>query len=112
MADHGRPGLDSNGYVVVAQAEAGDINTRPTQPVSPHTKAPLGPVLACVAVASLGAFAFGYHLGVVNGPLGAIAADLGFAENAALQGMVCSLPASTIVRSYADSDSIARPSST
>ena len=31
---------------------------------------------------------FGYHLGVVNGPLAAIAADLGFAGDAALQGLV------------------------
>ena len=49
---------------------------------------PLGPVIRCVVIATMGAFAFGYHLGVVNGPLGAIAADLGFAENAGLQGAV------------------------
>lgn len=48
------------------------------------------PVLAAVAVASCGAFSFGYHLGVVNGPLGAIATDLGFASNAGLQGLVVS----------------------
>lgn len=36
----------------------------------------------------LAAFLFGYHLGVVNGPLDAIAADLGFAGNAVLQGSV------------------------
>ena len=50
----------------------------------------LMPVFLSVAVASCGAFAFGYHLGVLNGPLGTIAADLGFAENAALQGFVIS----------------------
>ena len=49
---------------------------------------PLGPVIKCVVIASMGAFCFGYHLGVVNGPLGAIAADLGFADNAGLQGAV------------------------
>ena len=49
---------------------------------------PLGPVVRCVVIASMGAFAFGYHLGVVNGPLEAIAADLGFAGNAGLQGAV------------------------
>ena len=48
----------------------------------------LGPVIKCVVIASMGAFCFGYHLGVVNGPLGAIAADLGFADNAGLQGAV------------------------
>ncbi|KAK9820324.1 hypothetical protein WJX72_008975 [[Myrmecia] bisecta] len=53
-------------------------------------KSSLGPVLYCVAIASLGAFAFGFHLGVVNGPLAAIAADLGFGGNAALQGTVVS----------------------
>lgn len=53
-------------------------------------KAGLLPVLFAVAVASCGAFAFGYHLGVLNGPLERIAADLGFAGNASLQGLVIS----------------------
>ncbi len=48
----------------------------------------LAPVLRAVFVACMGAFAFGYHLGVVNGPLEAIAADLGFAGNKGLQGLV------------------------
>ena len=48
----------------------------------------LAPVLAAVMIASFGALAFGYHLGVVNGPLDAIAAELGFAGNAGLQGLV------------------------
>lgn len=48
----------------------------------------LSPVLTAVAVACAGAFAFGFHLGVVNGPLEAIASDLGFAGDKALQGMV------------------------
>lgn len=50
----------------------------------------LATVLIGVAAASCGAFSFGYHLGVVNGPLQAIAADLGFAGNAGLQGLVVS----------------------
>jgi sugar porter (SP) family MFS transporter len=53
-------------------------------------KAGLLPVLFAVAVASCGAFAFGYHLGVLNGPLERIAADLGFEGNANLQGLVIS----------------------
>ena len=60
--------------------------------------ASLTPVLWAVAVASMGVLAFGYHLGVVNGPLNAIAADLGFAGNAGLQGAVttaCSRLSST-----------------
>ena len=56
--------------------------------VDDSTQIPLGPVIRCVVIASMGAFSFGYHLGVVNGPLGAIAADLGFADNAGLQGAV------------------------
>ncbi|MEW5317035.1 MAG: hypothetical protein WDW38_008366 [Sanguina aurantia] len=50
----------------------------------------LTPVLTAVAVACMGALAFGFHLGVVNGPLEAIAADLGFPGDKALQGMVVS----------------------
>ena len=61
-----------------AAADLGDS----TQPAS------LTPVIWAVVIASFGAFAFGYHCGVVNGPLNAIAADLGFAGNAALQGTV------------------------
>lgn len=53
-------------------------------------KVNLMPAFLAVAVASCGAFAFGYHLGVLNGPLGTIAADLGFAESASLQGLVIS----------------------
>ena len=48
------------------------------------------PVLLAVSVACCGAFCFGYHLGVLNGPLHTIAVDLGFAENASLQGLVVS----------------------
>lgn len=48
----------------------------------------MGAVLVAVGVACMGAFAFGYHLGVVNGPLEAIAKELGFAGNQALSGLV------------------------
>lgn len=47
------------------------------------------PVYKAVAIACCGAFLFGYHLGVLNGPLQQLAADLNFAENVALQGLVC-----------------------
>lgn len=50
--------------------------------------ASLRPVLLAVVVASMGAFAFGYHLAVLNGPLQAISADLGFAGKPALEGLV------------------------
>ena len=45
-------------------------------------------VLFSVFVCSLGAMLFGLHLGIVNGPLDAIAADLGFASNPQLKGAV------------------------
>lgn len=45
-------------------------------------------VMLCVAVASMGAFSFGYALGVVNGPLGALSSSLGFGGDAFRQGLV------------------------
>ena len=45
-------------------------------------------VYKAVVTACLGAFLFGYHLGVVNGPLGQIAADLSFGDNVSMQGLV------------------------
>jgi len=59
----------------------------PTPAPTPHSLLAVG---ASVAVAALGAFAFGYHLGVVNGPLDAIATSLGFAGDAGKQGAVVS----------------------
>lgn len=50
-------------------------------------------VYKAVVIACLGAFLFGYHLGVVNGPLGQIAADLNFGDNVSLQGLVRPLAA-------------------
>ncbi|KAK9796344.1 hypothetical protein WJX73_010696 [Symbiochloris irregularis] len=85
--DHTRSDTESAGYVVVPQASADGARSFP---VSSEPEPSLGPVITCVAIASLGAFAFGYHLGVVNGPLAAIAESLGFAGNAALQGLVVS----------------------
>jgi hypothetical protein len=45
-------------------------------------------VYRAVTCACLGAFLFGYHLGVVNGPLQQIAKDLAFAGDVSLQGLV------------------------
>lgn len=47
-------------------------------------------VQLAVLVACMGALCFGYHLGVLNGPLSAIAAELGFAGQPLLEGMVVS----------------------
>lgn len=46
------------------------------------------PVYKAVTIACCGAFLFGYHLGVLNGPLQELAADLNFAGNVTLQGLV------------------------
>lgn len=55
----------------------------------PAPAAGLAPfVLLCVAAASMGAFSFGYALGVVNGPLGALSSSLGFGGDAFRQGLV------------------------
>ena len=66
----------SSGFV--SAASAGDDKKVP------------GDVLLGVTVAACGAFAFGYHLGILNGPLGQIALDLGFDNNPFLQGLVVS----------------------
>jgi hypothetical protein len=79
LAEHNRD------YILVPRSAAtADL---PTQP-EPAEPASLAPVIWAVGIASFGALAFGYHLGVVNGPLDAIAADLGFAGNTSLQGTV------------------------
>lgn len=70
------------------EASPPEIESAPL--LSSTTPPSLLPVFLAVAVAGAGAFAFGYHLGVVNGPLEAIAADLGFAGNTALQGAIVS----------------------
>ena len=49
-------------------------------------------VLPAVLVATLGAFSFGYHLGIVNPPaLEHLAKDLGIAANVQLKGLVVSM---------------------
>ncbi|KAK9683190.1 hypothetical protein RND81_10G122100 [Saponaria officinalis] len=48
-------------------------------------------VIPYVGVACLGAILFGYHLGVVNGALDYLSADLAIAGNAVLQGWVVSI---------------------
>lgn len=79
-ADGAPPGRKE--YFAVAKSSASADLGETAPPAS------LSPVIWAVAIASFGAFTFGYHCGVVNGPLNAIAADLGFAGNAALQGTV------------------------
>jgi hypothetical protein len=68
-------------------------------PPSPHASAPgaarcrAPPALPAASAPAArprpaGAFAFGYHLGVINGPLESIASELAFAGNKALEGLV------------------------
>ena len=45
-------------------------------------------LLLALAIVSNGAFLFGYHLAVINGPLPQIAEDFDVANSAYLQGMV------------------------
>ncbi|PSC75514.1 Plastidic glucose transporter 4 [Micractinium conductrix] len=81
----------SLGDVVVAGAGSDERGGLPGSAPARATLFGLTPaVLLCVAVASCGALAFGYHLGVVNGPLEEMAAQLGFGGSALLQGMVVS----------------------
>lgn len=86
--DHSMDGITSRHAYVRASAseaaESGGVSYNNSSPAS------LLPVLTAVAFAGCGAFSFGYHLGVVNGPLEAIALDLGFAGNTALQGAIVS----------------------
>lgn len=69
-------------------------------------------VLPCVLVASLGAFSFGYHLGIVNPALDNLARDLGIALNTQLKGLVVStvLVGATVGSSYSGriADSVGR----
>lgn len=78
------PGLPSPTPKITPRAAAGDAASSP----SASDGANMGAILTAVGIACCGAFAFGYHLGVVNGPLEAIANELGFAGNKALQGLV------------------------
>ncbi|XP_047969815.1 plastidic glucose transporter 4-like isoform X3 [Salvia hispanica] len=67
-----------------AQASEGDLETAKIQVKSS------GNVYPYVGIACLGAFLFGYHLGVVNGALEYLSKDLGITENTVLQGWVVS----------------------
>lgn len=82
---------------VVVNASAADGREDETLPIKElnidsadvaSSESSLLPVISAVFAASIGSILFGYHLGVVNGPLEAIAADLGIAGNAVLQGSV------------------------
>lgn len=78
-ADSAFPGGANDGNEeIVKDLEAGTQGSNPS----------LVPVIVSVCIAAMGAFLFGYHLGVVNGPLEQIAADLNFAGNTVLQGSV------------------------
>ncbi|KAI5684297.1 hypothetical protein M9H77_05525 [Catharanthus roseus] len=85
-----RNGLGSSAKYRSIKAQAstgGDIeNVEPAK----FEKKSSASVLPYVGVACLGAILFGYHLGVVNGALEYLAADLGIAENTVLQGWVVS----------------------
>lgn len=49
------------------------------------------PALPHAITAALANFSFGYHIGIFNGPLESVAAELGFAGDALMQGFVVSI---------------------
>lgn len=49
------------------------------------------PAFPHVLIASLSNFLFGYHIGVMNGPIISIAKELGFEGNSILEGLVVSI---------------------
>ncbi|XP_004502040.1 probable plastidic glucose transporter 1 [Cicer arietinum] len=49
------------------------------------------PAFPHVLVASMSNFTFGYHIGVMNGPIVSIARELGFSGNSFLEGLVVSI---------------------
>ncbi|PWA97157.1 major facilitator superfamily protein [Artemisia annua] len=70
--------LDSeNGNVVLEEKDDDDIGWLPA---FPH-----------VVVASMSNFLFGFHIGVMNGPIISIAKELGFEGNSILEGLVVSI---------------------
>ncbi|XP_074308306.1 plastidic glucose transporter 4 [Silene latifolia] len=73
---------------VKAQATPDDLED--VGPVKYQGKSSVS-VLPYVGVACLGAILFGYHLGVVNGALEYLSADLAITGNAVLQGWVVSI---------------------
>lgn len=82
------------------KAQASEDDLEDLAPAKTQEKA-YGNVIPYVGVACLGAFLFGYHLGVINGALEYLAKDLGIAENTALQGwVVSSLLAGATVGSF------------
>ncbi|KAJ6679426.1 hypothetical protein OIU79_019229 [Salix purpurea] len=49
------------------------------------------PAFPHVLIASMSNFVFGYHIGVMNGPIVSVAKDLGFEGNSILEGLVVSI---------------------
>lgn len=81
----------SLGDILVPSAAAADDGRAAGSGGGPAASSPLAPaVMLCVAAASMGALCFGYHLGVVNGPLEVLSQQLGFGGKAFLQGLVVS----------------------
>ncbi|CAO2817237.1 unnamed protein product [Amaranthus hypochondriacus] len=94
-AGFGRLGLDhvlrsSPKYRSVKAQAASGGDLEDATPIKYQGKSS-GSVLPYVGVACLGAILFGYHLGVVNGALDYLSADLAIAGNTVLQGWVVSI---------------------
>mmetsp|Transcript_24521 Transcript_24521/g.33814 ORF Transcript_24521/g.33814 Transcript_24521/m.33814 type:complete len:554 (+) Transcript_24521:139-1800(+) len=78
---------------VVTHAGADDSSAPAQEPagVKLEGSAATLKVLPAVAVSLMGAFLFGYHLGVVNGALQYLARDIGISGSTLLQGLVVSI---------------------
>ncbi|XVF81581.1 hypothetical protein PTKIN_Ptkin15bG0166600 [Pterospermum kingtungense] len=70
-----------------------DSDDSPTQEKSGDRSFDLGwvPAFPHVSIASMSNFLFGYHIGVMNGPIVSIARELGFEGDPILEGLVVSI---------------------
>ncbi|KAG5551704.1 hypothetical protein RHGRI_009949 [Rhododendron griersonianum] len=74
-------------FVVVTDGELKSLQEKG------HTRNDLGwlPAFPHVLIASSSNFLFGYHIGVMNGPIVSIARELGFEGNSFIEGLVVSI---------------------
>lgn len=85
----GRFSTRTSASVFAADVESGSDPLTMKSPLD--DKQVMRRVLPAVLVASLAAFSFGYHLGIVNPALEHLALDLGIANNVQLKGLVVSM---------------------
>eukprot|EP00246_Nothoceros_aenigmaticus_P015513 TRINITY_DN649_c0_g1_i3.p1 TRINITY_DN649_c0_g1~~TRINITY_DN649_c0_g1_i3.p1 ORF type:complete len:449 (+),score=64.82 TRINITY_DN649_c0_g1_i3:251-1597(+) len=72
------------------EKETAKISTRDAEDL-PNSSQSWLPVLPHVLTAAMANFMFGYHIGIINGPLDSMARELGFGNDNILQGLVVSI---------------------